>query len=150
MSAFRRDAVLSQRGNDPGHCGVLGAGIFNIVIATTQAARGLVLCMIRGIVIRFMDKNDIRFARVAGCTGYIIRKHLIMGAFEIAVLAMLDTGAIIQTSALSFLGLNQPPTAEWGHDAEQAKNVMTTNPGQMLALTPFFWWWQPLTLGIWH
>lgn len=117
--------------------GVLGAGIFNIVVATIIAKWAWYVRMIRGIVIRFMDKNDIRFARVAGCsTGYIIRKHLIKGAFgEIAVLATLDTGAIIlNISALSFLGLGvQPPTAEWGMMLNEAKNVMTTNPGQMLA-----------------
>ena len=118
--------------------GMLGTGIFNIVIATIIAKWAWYVRMVRGIVIRFMDKNDIRFARVAGCsTGYIIRKHLIKGAFgEIAVLATLDTGAIIlNISALSFLGLGvQPPTAEWGmrigdpasdtqlgHDAERGQ-----------------------------
>ncbi|MEG0379493.1 MAG: ABC transporter permease subunit, partial [Eubacterium sp.] len=117
--------------------GVMGAGIFNIVIATIIAKWAWYVRMIRSIVIRFMDKNDIRFARVAGCSaGYIIRKHLIKGAVgEIAVLATLDTSAIIlNISALSFLGLGvQPPTAEWGMMLNEAKNVLTTNPGQMLA-----------------
>ncbi len=48
--------------------GVLGTGIFNIVIATIIAKWAWYVRMIRGIVIRFMDKNDIRFARVAGCS----------------------------------------------------------------------------------
>lgn len=117
--------------------GVMGAGIFNIVIATIIAKWAWYVRMIRSIVIRFMDKNDIRFARVAGCSaGYIIRKHLIKGAVgEISVLATLDTGAIIlNISALSFLGLGvQPPGAEWGMMLNEAKNVLTTNPGQMLA-----------------
>lgn len=117
--------------------GVMGAGIFNIVIATIIAKWAWYVRMIRSIVIRFMDKNDIRFARVAGCSAsYIIRKHLIKGAVgEISVLATLDTGAIIlNISALSFLGLGvQPPGAEWGMMLNEAKNVLTTNPGQMLA-----------------
>ena len=85
-----------------------------------------------------MDKNDIRFARVAGCsTGYIIRKHLIKGAFgEIAVLATLDTGAIIlNISALSFLGLGvQPPTAEWGMMLNEARQFVLNYP--YIAIAP--------------
>ena len=117
--------------------GILGTGITNIVLATVIAKWAWYVRMIRSIVIQFMDSNYIRFAKVAGCsTGQIIRKHLLVGAIgEIAVLATLDTAAIIlNISALSFLGLGvQPPTAEWGMMLNEAKNVMTTNPGQMLA-----------------
>ena len=117
--------------------GILGTGITNIVLATVIAKWAWYVRMIRSIVIQFMDSNYIRFAKVAGCsTGHIIRKHLLVGAIgEIAVLATLDTAAIIlNISALSFLGLGvQPPTAEWGMMLNEAKNVMTTNPGQMLA-----------------
>lgn len=117
--------------------GILGTGITNIVLATVIAKWAWYVRMIRSIVIQFMDSNYIRFAKVAGCsTGHIIRKHLLVGAIgEIVVLATLDTAAIIlNISALSFLGLGvQPPTAEWGMMLNEAKNVMTTNPGQMLA-----------------
>lgn len=117
--------------------GILGTGISNIVLATVIAKWAWYVRMIRSIVIQFMDSNYIRFAKVAGCsTGHIVRKHLLVGAIgEIAVLATLDTAAIIlNISALSFLGLGvQPPTAEWGMMLNEAKNVMTTNPGQMLA-----------------
>ncbi|AFA46858.1 nickel/cobalt ABC transporter permease [Acetobacterium woodii] len=117
--------------------GIMGTGIINIVLATVIAKWAWYVRMIRSIVIQFMDSNYIRFAKVAGCsTGHIIRKHLLVGAIgEIAVLATLDTASIIlNISALSFLGLGvQPPTAEWGMMLNEAKNVMTTNPGQMLA-----------------
>ncbi|WP_414732995.1 nickel/cobalt ABC transporter permease [Acetobacterium carbinolicum] len=117
--------------------GILGTGITNIVLATVIAKWAWYVRMIRSIVIAFMDSNYIRFAKVAGCsTWHIVRKHLLVGAIgEIAVLATLDTAAIIlNISALSFLGLGvQPPTAEWGMMLNEAKNVMTTNPGQMLA-----------------
>jgi nickel transport system permease protein len=117
--------------------GILGTGITNIVLATVIAKWAWYVRMIRSIVIQYMDSNYIRFAKVAGCsTGQIIRKHLLVGAIgEIAVLATLDTATIIlNISALSFLGLGvQPPTAEWGMMLNEAKNVMTTNPGQMLA-----------------
>ncbi|MEL7661176.1 nickel/cobalt ABC transporter permease [Acetobacterium wieringae] len=117
--------------------GILGTGIGNIVLATVIAKWAWYVRMIRAIIIQFMDSNYIRFAKVSGCsTGHIIRKHLLVGALgEIAVLATLDTaGTILNISALSFLGLGvQPPTAEWGMMLNEAKNVMTTNPGQMLA-----------------
>lgn len=117
--------------------GIMGTGLTNIMVAMVIAKWAWYVRMIRAIVISFMDSNYIRFAKVAGCsTGHIIRKHLLVGAIgEIAVLATLDTATIIlNISALSFLGLGvQPPTAEWGMMLNEAKNVMITNPGQMLA-----------------
>ena len=52
-----------------------------------------------------------------------------------AVLATLDIGwAVLNISTLSFLGLGvQAPTPEWGAMLNEAKNVMTTNPVQMIA-----------------
>lgn len=55
-------------------------------------------------------------------------------AAELAVLASLDTGwAILNISTLSFLGLGvQAPMPEWGAMLNEAKNVMISNPEQML------------------
>ena len=49
-------------------------------------------------------------------------------------LSSLDVGwAIINISTLSFLGLGvQAPTPEWGAMLSEAKNVLTSNPAQML------------------
>lgn len=117
--------------------GVLGVGMFNVILANIIAKWAWYTRMIRGIVIQYTDKNYIRFARVSGCsTSYIIRKHLLPGAIgEISVLATLDTGAVIlNISALSFLGMGaQPPAAEWGMMLSEAKSVLTTHPAQMLA-----------------
>jgi nickel transport system permease protein len=117
--------------------GILGTGLSNIVLAIVIAKWAWYVRMIRFIVMQFMDSNYIRFARVAGCsTGYIIRKHLLVGASgEIALLATMDmTAIILNISALSFLGLGvQPPTPEWGMMLNEAKSVMAVNPGQMLA-----------------
>ena len=54
---------------------------------------------------------------------------------DLVVLASLDVGwAIINISTLSFLGLGvQAPTPEWGAMLNEAKNVMTSNPVQMIA-----------------
>ncbi len=56
-------------------------------------------------------------------------------AADLAVLASLDIGwAIINISTMSFLGLGvQAPIPEWGAMLNEAKNVLTTNPVQMLA-----------------
>ncbi len=117
--------------------GMLGTGIGNIVLAIVVAKWAWYVRMIRFIVIQFMDSNHIRFAKVAGCSNWhVIRKHLMVGASgEIALLATMDmTAIILNISALSFLGLGvQPPTPEWGMMLNEAKNVMTINPGQMLA-----------------
>ena len=116
--------------------GILGTGISNIVIANIIAKWAWYTRMIRSIVIQYIDKNYIRFAKVSGCsTLHIIRKHLIPGAIgEIGVLATLDTGwVILNISALSFLGLGvQAPTPEWGMMLSEAKNIMTIYPQQML------------------
>ena len=50
------------------------------------------------------------------------------------MLASLDTGwAILNISTLSFLGLGvQAPVPEWGAMLNEAKNVMVSNPEQMI------------------
>ncbi len=116
--------------------GVMGTGILNILLAMVIAKWAWYVRMIRSIVIQFMDKNYICFARVSGCSArHIINKHLLPSAMgEICVLATLDAGSIIlNISALSFLGLGvQPPTAEWGMMLNEAKKVLSINPWQML------------------
>lgn len=66
---------------------------------------------------------------------YIMTRHMLPCiSAELAVLASLDTGwAILNISTLSFLGLGvQAPTPEWGAMLNEAKNVMVSNPEQML------------------
>ena len=117
--------------------GIMGPGLFNVIIASIIAKWAWYTRMIRTIVIKYTDKNYIRFAKVSGCsTGHIVRTHILPGAAgEIAVLATLDSGSVIlMISALSFLGLGvQAPTPEWGMMLNEAKNVMIVNPNQMLA-----------------
>lgn len=117
--------------------GMLGPGLTNVIIANIAAKWAWYTRMIRSLVMQYMDKNYISFARVSGCSaGHIMRKHLLPNVFgDIVVLATLDTGwVILNISALSFLGLGvQAPTPEWGMMLNEAKNIMTTNPTQMLA-----------------
>ena len=67
---------------------------------------------------------------------FILFRHLLPSiTSDLAVLASLDVGwAIINISTLSFLGLGvQAPTPEWGAMLNEAKEVLTSNPTQMIA-----------------
>ncbi|MCL2897976.1 nickel/cobalt ABC transporter permease [Brenneria tiliae] len=117
--------------------GILGVGIFNVILANILVKWAWYTRMIRGIVIKHSQKNYILFSRASGTPlGFILRRHLLPNALaEIVVLATLDTGwVILNISALSFLGLGvQAPTAEWGTMLSEAQKVMMSHPTQMLA-----------------
>lgn len=116
--------------------GMMGPGLLNIVIANIIAKWAWYTRMVRSIVRTYTDKNYIHVARVAGGSRWhIAKKHIMPGAIgEVSVLATLDIGSVIlMMSALSFLGLGvQAPTPEWGMMLNEAKNVMTMYPAQML------------------
>ncbi len=116
--------------------GMMGPGLENVVIANVAAKWPWYARMIRSIVRQHSDKDYIRFAKVAGGSSIrIMMRHLLPGtAGELFVLTTLDTGSVIlMISALSFLGLGvQPPTPEWGMMLNEAKEVMTMYPLQMI------------------
>ncbi len=116
---------------------LLGVDVRNVILANVFIKWAWYARMIRTNVLKYKDKNYILYSRSIGnTTPYIIVKHLIPAiSSELAVLATLDMGwAILNISTLSFLGLGvQAPTPEWGAMLNGAKNVMTTNPVQMLA-----------------
>ena len=73
------------------------------------------------------------------------RTGMLAGAFGMGLFDLLSgwtawapftfviVGAIINISTLSFLGLGvQAPTPEWGAMLNEAKNVLTSNPTQMI------------------
>ena len=67
---------------------------------------------------------------------YVLFKHLLPNILaEIIILATLDMGwVILNISTLSFLGLGvQAPAPEWGTMLSEAKNVISTQPMQMVA-----------------
>jgi len=116
--------------------GMTGPGLENVVIANVVAKWPWYARMVRSIVRQYSDKDYIRFAKVAsGSSIRIMMRHLLPGtAGELFVLTTLDTGSVIlMISALSFLGLGvQPPTPEWGMMLNEAKEVMTLYPLQMI------------------
>ncbi|MCR6105470.1 ABC transporter permease subunit [Salipaludibacillus agaradhaerens] len=116
--------------------GMLGPGIFNVIIANIVVKWAWYTRMIRGSVIQASETNYILYSKAVGTsTSFILSKHVLPHSFsQIIVLATLDTGwVILNISALSFLGLGiQPPTAEWGSMLSEARNVWMSQPLQML------------------
>ncbi|MCR5605726.1 MAG: ABC transporter permease subunit [Treponema sp.] len=116
---------------------LLGVSVQNVIIANVFIKWAWYARMIRTGVLQYRDKNFVQFSRCVGMPEtFILLKHLIPSiTSDLAVLASLDVGwAIINISTLSFLGLGvQAPTPEWGAMLNDAKDVMTRNPGQMLA-----------------
>ncbi|NVN83499.1 MULTISPECIES: nickel/cobalt ABC transporter permease [unclassified Vibrio] len=116
--------------------GIMGPGIFNIIIANFIAKIAWYVRIVRSSVISFNHQNYILYSRtVKTPQSFIFRKHLAPNiAAEVIILATLDLGWIILSiSTLSFLGLGvQPPTAEWGAMLSDAKEVLFSNPEQMI------------------
>ena len=103
---------------------LLGVSVQNVIIANVFIKWAWYARMIRTGVMQYRDRNFVQFSRCVGMPErFILFRHL------------LDVGwAIINISTLSFLGLGvQAPTPEWGAMLNEAKNVMTSNPVQMIA-----------------
>lgn len=116
--------------------GVLGVGIENIVFANIIIKWIWYARMIRGMVVQYRYKNYMLYSKVINTRkSFVMIKHLLQNIMsEIIVLATLDMGwVILNISTLSFLGLGvQAPTPEWGAMLSEAKNVLATNPNQMI------------------
>ena len=116
---------------------LLGISVQNVIIANVFIKWAWYARMIRTGVMQYRDRNFVQFSRCVGMPErFILFRHLLPSiTSDLAVLASLDIGwAIINISTLSFLGLGvQAPTPEWGAMLNEAKEVLTSNPVQMLA-----------------
>lgn len=116
---------------------LLGVSVQNVIIANVFIKWAWYARMIRTGVMQYRDRNFVQFSRCVGMPErFILFRHLLPSiTSDLVVLASLDVGwAIINISTLSFLGLGvQAPTPEWGAMLNEAKNVMTSNPVQMIA-----------------
>ena len=115
---------------------LLGINVQNVILANVFIKWAWYARMIRTGVMQHRDCNFVQFSRCVGTPErFILFRHLVPSiAADLAVLASLDVGwAIINISTLSFLGLGvQAPTPEWGAMLNEAKNVLTSNPTQMI------------------
>lgn len=99
-------------------CGLLGPGMFNLIIAIVVVRWVGYARFVRGTVISEKQSDYIAMARVNGLTSLqILRRHLIPHVIgNIMVLVTLDIGkTILLIASLSYIGLGaQPPNPEWG------------------------------------
>ena len=107
---------------------LLGVSVQNVIIANVFIKWAWYARMIRTGVMQYRDRNFVQLSRCVGMPErFILFRHLLPSiTSDLVVLASLST--------LSFLGLGvQAPTPEWGAMLNEAKNVMTSNPVQMIA-----------------
>ncbi|MFZ5918997.1 MAG: nickel transporter permease [Chloroflexota bacterium] len=112
--------------------GMLGPGLFNVMLAVGIASITGYARLVRGTVLSAKEQTYVEAARVVGCqTRKILFRHLLPNVIgPVIVLATLDVAsAILAASSLSFLGLGvQPPTAEWGYMLNEGRNYLRTAP----------------------
>lgn len=123
----------------------LGPGLTNVVLAVGVAGIPGYTRLVRGQVLSARRQPYVRAAVTVGARDRrIILRHILPNVFgPIVVLATLDVGwAILNASALSFLGLGaQPPTPEWGAMLNEGRGYLrdapwvTAAPGLAIALT---------------
>lgn len=125
--------------------GVLGVGMFNVIIAIVLSHWAWYARIVRSVVLSIRNRDFILAAQAAGASPLrIFIEHILPSVVsQIVVLATLDIGhMMLHVSGLSFLGLGvAPPTAEWGVMINDARNFIFTQPmlmalpGAMLFIT---------------
>jgi peptide/nickel transport system permease protein len=112
--------------------GMLGPGLFNVMLAVGIASITGYARLVRGSVLSAKEETYVEAARVVGCRdARILSKHCLPNVVgPVIVLATLDVAAaILAASSLSFLGLGvQPPTAEWGYMLNEGRNYLRSAP----------------------
>lgn len=96
----------------------LGNGIRNVIIAVAIGAVPSYARIVRASILSVKEQEYIEAARSIGASdARIIMKHIIPNCLApiIVQITMSVAKAILEASALSFIGLGvQPPSAEWG------------------------------------
>ncbi len=118
--------------------GLLGPGIFNLMLALVVTGWTGFARVVRGTVLSLKESGFIESARVLGASEiYIIRVHIIPNCLSpVIILSTFGVArAILAISALSFLGLgSQPPNLDWGFMLKDSVMYMRTAP--YLAIYP--------------
>ncbi|GED70863.1 peptide ABC transporter substrate-binding protein [Brevibacillus reuszeri] len=111
---------------------VLGAGLFNVILAIGVANIPGFARIVRGQVLAVKEEEYIEVTRSLGANhSRIIFHHILPNCMApIIVYATMNVaGAIISEAALSFLGLGvQPPTASWGSILKDGKDFLVLSP----------------------
>ncbi|MDR2758025.1 MAG: ABC transporter permease subunit [Spirochaetaceae bacterium] len=116
--------------------GLLGTGMFNILLASVMLKWAWYARVIRTVVMKYTTMNYIYFSKAIGNKSIaIFLRHIVPVAFpEIMIISSSSLCSMILTvTGLSFLGLGiQPPAPEWGMMLNEAKDVMLSRPSLML------------------
>lgn len=124
---------------------VLGAGLFNVVLALSISGWVRYARVMRSTVLPMREMDYVLAARVlGGSTRRVLLRHVLPNAIApMLVLASLSLGAnIITESSLSFLGLGvDPQTPSWGSMLAEGRGYLATAwwvaalPGLAISLT---------------
>ncbi len=110
----------------------LGPGVRNVILAVGIAGIPNYTRLARGQVLSARRQPYVRAAITVGCTNLrILLRHILPNILgPMIVLATLDVGwAILNASALSFLGLGvQPPAPEWGAMLNEGRGYLRNAP----------------------
>jgi len=116
--------------------GMLGPGLFNVMLAVASVWWVGYARVIRGMVLSVKEKEFVLAARACGTSEFgIVIRHILPNVLSpVIVLATLDMGKLILAiSGLSFLGLGaQPPTPEWGAMLNDGRPYLQVAPQLML------------------
>jgi ABC-type dipeptide/oligopeptide/nickel transport system permease subunit len=111
---------------------VLGPGLINAMLAIAIVSIPAYARVMRASVLAAKQEDYVQAARVVGISPlWILFRHIMPNAITpLIVQGTLGIGtAILETAALSFLGLGaQPPTAEWGSMLSAERNQVFSAP----------------------
>ena len=112
--------------------GALGEGLPSLITALAAAGWMRYARVVRGVVLSTLSSGFVEAAVATGAgSTYILRRHVLPHALPamLALGPLSAANAILNASALSFLGLGvPPPTAEWGSMLSLAGPYMRVAP----------------------
>jgi peptide/nickel transport system permease protein len=125
--------------------GVLGAGIFNSIVALTIVFIPQIARVAEAVTTQIRTRDYVEAARVSGARALtIVRVHVlgnVLGPIFVYATSLISVSMIL-ASGLSFLGLGvKPPDPEWGlmlntlRTAIYSKPLVAALPGVMIFIT---------------
>lgn len=116
---------------------VLGSGLTNAVLAIAIVQIPIYARVMRASVLSVRERDFVVASRALGesDTGILVRRILPNALTPLIVQGTLGIGtAVLETAALSFLGLGaQPPLAEWGSMIGLERNAIFSQPFLIIA-----------------
>ena len=116
--------------------GIMGASMKNAIVAVVVVNWTKYARLGRSLVLKIRHCDYVEAAIVTGSkTPYMILRYMLPNALPTLIItAATDIGGMmLELAAMSFLGFGAvAPTPEWGAMLNEAKNVLTSNPTQMI------------------